>query len=69
MGVNNKPQDDAKAMLDEYNKGVTIASLALKYNHSEQEVFEVVTKEADVAELTTQAAEDNKPATADKKGK
>jgi Mor family transcriptional regulator len=69
MGVNNQPQDDAKAMTAEYVKGATIADLALKYNHSEQEVETVVTKDADTEELPTQAQEDSKPAEAPKKDK
>lgn len=54
MALTNKPQDDAKAMKDEYNKGTTISFLAEKYNHSEQDVYNVVVTDAteDVAPVT-----------------
>lgn len=55
MGVSTKPQDDAKAMTDEYVKGATIADLAVKYNHSEQEVLEVVTKDGEAEPTVLQA--------------
>lgn len=60
MGVTNKPQDDAQVMTDEYIKGVTIADLATKYNHSEQEVTDVVTNVAPTKDLPTQTQEDRK---------
>lgn len=69
MGVDTKPQDDAKAMTTEYVKGTTIADIALKYNHTEQEVTEVVTNESKVEEQPTQAQEDSKPAVETKKSK
>lgn len=69
MGVATKPQDDAKAMKDEYVKGATIADLAAKYNHSEQEVTDTVTAEPKADELPTQADEDSKPTDETKKGK
>lgn len=62
MGVSNKPQDDAKAMKDEYVKGATVSFLADKYNHTEQEVVDVVVNDADVPEPVTQLSEDTKPA-------
>jgi uncharacterized membrane-anchored protein YitT (DUF2179 family) len=59
MALTNQPKDDAKAMTDEYVKGVTIADIAAKYNHTEQEVTTVVTKDVDTEQQTTQLSQDS----------
>ena len=55
MAVSNKPSDDAKAMTEEYVKGVSIADIAAKYNHTEQEVEAVVTNPVEDTPTTLQS--------------
>jgi hypothetical protein len=62
MSVNNKPRDDAKAMTDEYITGATIDSIALKYNHTAEEVEAIVTHPVGEETQVTQAELDNTPA-------
>jgi hypothetical protein len=70
MAVNNKPQDDAKVMKDEYVKGATIDDIALKYNHSSQEVADIVVTEAtDEDQTVLQADQEEAEAKPAKKGK
>lgn len=61
MAVNNKPEDDAKAMTQEYVKGVSIDALSEKYNHTTEEVEAIVTTPVAVDEpLPTQVELDSK---------
>src|SRR5688500_7012810 len=63
MALSNKPQDDAKVMIDEYQKGATIDDIALKYNHTTEEVEGIVTKPVTDEQPVTQAElDDNQPA-------
>lgn len=69
MAQNNKPSDDAKAMTDEYVKGVSINDIAEKYNHSVEDVERLVTSPVtDEVEPVTQVELDQQP-TEVKKGK
>jgi hypothetical protein len=68
MAQNNKPSDDAKAMTDEYIKGTSINDIAVKYNHSTEDVERIVTNpvtDEPVAETQATIEQSNEP----KKGK
>lgn len=54
MALQNKPQDDAKGMIDDYQHGDTINEIAERYNHSVEEVEAIVTKPADEEDVVTQ---------------
>lgn len=53
-----KPQEDAKEMHAEYVKGTTISFLAQRYGYTEQEVYDMVVREAVIEPLVTQASLD-----------
>lgn len=60
MGQNNKPADDAEAMREAYNRGVPIAEIALKYNHTPYEVEQVVVTPVGDEEPPVTKTEDKK---------
>lgn len=72
MALSNKPQDDAKGMIDDYQHGSPISEIAERYNHTAEEVEAIVvkpvTEEAPVTEQV-QEAKAEEPKTDTKKGK